>query len=150
MVSQWHYSLHTKYIFSSNAVYRYTSRRGAFQIYWYFLLNISDLNLYKYKLFMHFRSQSDVIYQQVPSPTRALSVTNPTLIVAISSHTFNIVNLYYFTEKVFLVSLLSCTNSGFISLPSNYFFHALSCTNSGFISLPSNYFFHAFSCFVYI
>ena len=42
---------------------------------------------------MHFRSQSDVIYQQVPSSTRALSVTNPTLMVAISSHTFNIVNL---------------------------------------------------------
>jgi hypothetical protein len=27
MVSQLHYSLHTKYIFSSNAIYRYTSRR---------------------------------------------------------------------------------------------------------------------------
>jgi hypothetical protein len=32
MVSQWHYSLHTKYKFSSNAIYWYISRRGAFQI----------------------------------------------------------------------------------------------------------------------
>ena len=38
MVSQWHYSLHTKYIFSSNAIYRYTSRRGAFQIYLYIFI----------------------------------------------------------------------------------------------------------------
>jgi hypothetical protein len=38
MVSQWHYSLHTKYIFSLNVIYRYTSRRSAFHIYLYFLL----------------------------------------------------------------------------------------------------------------
>jgi hypothetical protein len=30
MVSQWHYSLHTKYIFSSNAIYRYTWRMESF------------------------------------------------------------------------------------------------------------------------
>ena len=40
----WRYSLHTKYIFSSNAIYRYTSRRGAFHIYLYIFFNISDLN----------------------------------------------------------------------------------------------------------
>jgi hypothetical protein len=33
---QWHCSLHTKYIFSSNAIYRYTSRRDAFQIIFFF------------------------------------------------------------------------------------------------------------------
>jgi hypothetical protein len=33
MVSQWHYSLHTKYLFSSNAIYRNTSR-GAIVLPW--------------------------------------------------------------------------------------------------------------------
>jgi hypothetical protein len=35
MVSQWHDSLHTKYIFSSNAIYKYTSRRDAFQFFFF-------------------------------------------------------------------------------------------------------------------
>jgi hypothetical protein len=50
MVSQWHYSLHAKYIFSSNAIYRYISRRGAFQIYLFIFVNISDLNFRTNKL----------------------------------------------------------------------------------------------------